>query len=140
MWHRQYLDGLTEIRSCRKVGKGASEIRVVDFVVIEEDVMPRHRWRLGVVVELLGGRDSYVRDAKVKVEKIENIIRRPVNRLYQKEVRWSDPREQNLSHAKDTINDKINIQDNSKRTSRPRRDAAVAGELHRRLNDTDADP
>ena len=75
----------------------------------------------------------------MKVEKIENIIRRPVNRLYPTEVRWSDSREQNLSHAKDTINDKINIQDNSKRTSRPRRDAAVAGDLHRRLNNTDAD-
>ena len=32
------------------------------------------------------------------------------------------------------------MQDNSKRTSRLRRDAAVAGELHRRLNDIDADP
>ena len=28
----------------------------------------------------------------------------------------------------------------SKRTSRPRRDTAVAGKLHRRLNDTDANP
>ena len=34
---------------------------------------------------------------------------------------------------------KKKIQDNNKRTSRPRRDAAVNGELHRRLNDTDAD-
>ena len=39
-----------------------------------------------------------------------------------------------------TINDKINIKDNSKRASRPRRYAAVPGELHKRLNDTDADP
>ena len=49
MWHREYLDGLREIRSCRKVGKTAYEIRVGDLVVIEEDVVPRHRWRLGVV-------------------------------------------------------------------------------------------
>ena len=102
--------------------------------------MPRHSWRLGVVVELLKGSDGYVRGAKVKVGKTKNIIRRPLNRLYPTELRWSDPREQNLSHAKDVLNDKINIQYNSKRTSRPRRDAAVAGELHRRLNDTDVDP
>ena len=75
----------------------------------------------------------------MKVGKTKN-IRRPVNRLHPTEVRWSDPWGQNLSHAKDTINDKINIQDNSKRTIRPRRGAAVAGELHRRLNDTDAEP
>ena len=65
------------------------------------------------------------------------VIQHPVNRLYPTEVRWNDPREQNLSHAKDTFNDKINTQDNSKRTSRPRRDTTVAGELHRRLNDAD---
>ena len=128
------MDGLREITSCRKVGKGASKIRVGDVAVIEEDVVPRHRWRLGVVVQLLKGSDGYVRGAKVKVGKTKNIILRPVNRLYPTEVRWSDPREQNLSHSKDTINDKINIQDNSQKTSRPRRDAAVAGERHRRLN------
>ena len=77
---------------------------------------------------------------KRRLGKRKNIIRRPVNWLYPTEVRWSDPREQNLSQTKDTITDKINIQDNSKRTSRPRRDAAVVGELHIRLNDTDADP
>ena len=76
----------------------------------------------------------------MKVGKTKNIIRLLVNRLYPTEVRWSDPREENLSHTKGTINDKINIHDNSKRTIRPRRDAAVAGELHRKLNDTDADP
>ena len=43
MCHREYLDGLREIRSCRKVGKGASEIRLGDVVVIEEEVVPRRR-------------------------------------------------------------------------------------------------
>ena len=69
MWHREYLDGLREIRSYRKVGKWASEIRVSDVVVKEEDAMPRNRWRLGVVVDLLEGSDGYVRGAKVKVGK-----------------------------------------------------------------------
>ena len=74
MWHREYLDDLREVRSCRKVGKGTSEKRVGDVVVIEEDVVPRHRWRLGLVVELLEDSDSYVRGAKVKVGKTKNII------------------------------------------------------------------
>ena len=51
MWHQKYLDGMREIRSCRKVGKRASEIKLGDVAVIEEDVVTRHRWRLGVVGE-----------------------------------------------------------------------------------------
>ena len=86
MRHQEYLYGLREIKSCGKVGKGTSEIRVHDVVVIEEDV-PRHMWRLGVVVELLEGTDGFVRGAKVKVGKTKNIIRRPVNRLYPTDVR-----------------------------------------------------
>ena len=35
------MDGLREIRSCTKVVKGASEIRVGDVMVIEEDEVPR---------------------------------------------------------------------------------------------------
>ena len=51
MWHQKYLDGMREIRSCRKVCKRASEIKLGDVAVIEEDVVTRHRWRLGVVGE-----------------------------------------------------------------------------------------
>ena len=50
MWHQEYLDSLREI-SCRKVGKGTSKIRVSDVVVIEEHVVLRHRWKLGVVLK-----------------------------------------------------------------------------------------
>ena len=91
-------------------------------------------------MELLKGSDGYARGAKAKVGKTKKYYSASSYWLYPTEVRWSDPREQNLSQTKDTITDKINIQDNSKRTSRPRRDAAVVGELHIRLNDTDADP
>ena len=95
MWHQECLDDFREIRSCKKVGKGASEIRVGDIVMIEEDVVPRHRLRLGVVVELLKCSDGYVRGAKMKVGKSKNVIRRPVNRLYSTELGWSNPNEQN---------------------------------------------
>ena len=43
MWHQKYLDGMREIRSCRKVGKRASEIKLGKVAVIEEDVVTRHR-------------------------------------------------------------------------------------------------
>ena len=51
-WHREYLDGLKEIRSCRKVGKEASEIRVGDVVVIE-DVVTR-QMEVGCIIKTVG--------------------------------------------------------------------------------------
>ena len=74
-----------------------------DVLVIEEDVVPRHKWRLGVAEELLKGSDGHVRGAKVKVGKTKNTIHRlVVNRLYPTEKRWSDPRNK-IYHTKKTL-------------------------------------
>ena len=89
-------------------------------------------------MELLEGIDS--QRCESESWKNKKYFRRAVNQLYPTDVRLGDPREQNLSRTKDTINDKINKQYNSKRTIRPRRDPAVTAELHIRLNETDAYP
>ena len=138
VWHREYLDGLRE-QSCKSLGRGATEIKVGDVVVIGEDVVPRHRWRLGIVVELLKSSDGCVRGAKVKVGKTRNIIKRPVNRLYPTEVRSKELLFENMQNVK--AKDKKNVsEDNAQRVTRSKRDAAVAGELRRRLNDSVVDP
>ena len=45
------MDGLKEIRSCRKVGKEASEIRVGDVVI--EDVVTR-QMEVGCIIKTVG--------------------------------------------------------------------------------------
>ena len=67
------------------LGRGAAEIKVCDVVVIG-DVVPRHRWRLAVVAELIKSNDKLVRGAKVKAGKTRNVIRCPVNSLYPTET------------------------------------------------------
>ena len=52
VWYREYLRGLRE-QSCESFGRGAAVIKVGDVVVIGEGVVPRHRWRLGIVIELI---------------------------------------------------------------------------------------
>ena len=66
--YREYLCGLQE-QSCKSLGRGAVVIKVDHVVVIGENVVPRHRWRLGIVVELIKSNDGLVRGAKVKVGK-----------------------------------------------------------------------
>ena len=117
------------------MGRGAAVIKVYDVVVIGEDVVPRHRWRLGIVVELIKSNDGLVRGAKVKVGKTRNVIRRPVNCLHPTEVRAAEQLHCNIRNVRKTKKKDVG-NNNSTEVTRSKRDAAVAGELRRRLNDT----
>ena len=118
------------------MGIGAAVIKVGDVVVIVEEVLPRHRWRLGIVVELIKSNDGLVRGAKVKVGKTRNVIRSPVNCCYPTEVCTAEQSHCNMRKTK-----KKNVgTNNSTEVTRSKRDAFVAGELQRQLNDTDFDP
>ena len=136
-WYREYLSGLRE-KSCKSLGRGVAVIKIGDVVVIGEDVVPRHRWRLGIVVELIKSNDGLVRGAKVKVGKTRNVIRRPVNCLYPTEVHAAEQLRCSIRNVRKAKKDVGN--NNSTEVARSKRDAAVAGELRRRLNDTDVDP
>ena len=69
LWCREYLDGLRE-KNCKGLGR----------------VWCRDIARLEIVVELLKVSDGLVLDAKVKVSKTRNFIRRLVNCLYPTDV------------------------------------------------------
>ena len=86
--------------------------------------MPRHRWRLGIVFELLKSNDRLVRNAKVKVGKTSNVIRRPVNCLYPTEVRAAEQLHCNIRNLKKTK--KKDVGNNSSEVTPSERDVAVA--------------
>ena len=78
----------------------------------------------------------------MKVGKTRNIIRRPVNRLYPTELSSIEQFSKiipkvNTKKKKDVSKDESS---DALEVSCFRRDAAVAGELRRRLNDNDVDP
>ena len=79
-------------------------------------------WRLGRIVELIKSGDNEVRQAKVIVGKTKNIIDRPINRLYPLEM----------------SNEVLNIDDGEPKVEehniRPKRNAAVIGEIKRKFN------
>ena len=55
-----------------------------DVVCVYEEKVPRQRWKLGTVKELIHGRDNLVRAAIVQLDSEGNRteIKRPVQRLY----------------------------------------------------------
>ena len=91
------------------------------------------------MVELIKSNDGLVRGAKVKVGKTRNVIRRPVNCLYLIEVHAAEQLHCNIRNVRKTKKKDVG-NNNSTEVTRSKRDAAVAGELRRRLNDTDVDP
>ena len=80
-WRREYVTSLRDYH--RRVKKrGATKIRVGDVVIVFDDKLPRHRWRVGKVEQLITGSDNKVRGATLKMGRTGCIIRRPVNKLY----------------------------------------------------------
>ena len=82
-WKKEYL---TELREFQKLNNRVPEkqIKVGDVVLIEEEGLPRSRWRLGKVHELITSKDGYVRACKLLVyneNRKNSFINRPVNKL-----------------------------------------------------------
>ena len=76
-WTNEYLPRLQERNKWKRQ---APDLQVGDVVLMTEDNIPRRAWPLGLVVELLPGKDGLVRTVKVKTAK--GIYSRPVQRLH----------------------------------------------------------
>ena len=82
-WKSEYLTELREYQKCHN-RLPAKQVKVGDIVLINEDNLPRSRWRMGKVEELFKGRDGYVRGCKLRVycarKKVAH-LNRPINKL-----------------------------------------------------------
>lgn len=88
-WKREYL---LELRNSHRITKkvpGNKQIAVGDVVVIHSDQEKQGFWNLGVIQEIIPGRDGEIRGAIVKqAERGRNhtLLRRPVQLLYPLEI------------------------------------------------------
>ena len=79
-WRREYI---TELREVQRVHhRGGEQIQEGDVVLVFEEKVPRHNWRIAKVNELIPGTDGKVRGATVKIGKTGSYIQRPINKLY----------------------------------------------------------
>ena len=86
-WRREYLSELRE----HHLGKKTSRSRVIkkgDVVCVHEDNVPRQRWKLATVQELIHGRDNLVLAAVVRLasKRARVEIQRPEQKLSPVEV------------------------------------------------------
>ena len=80
-WKREYLTSLRE--SHKGADPSKQNIRVGDVVVVHDDV-PRSRWQLAIIEELIEGLDGGIRAAKIRTA--NGKTNRPVTKLFPLEV------------------------------------------------------
>ena len=87
-WRKEYLVGLREFDKNKGNGSAIAP-KVSDVVIVEDEDRKRCEWKLGIVVELIEGRDKVVRRAKVRVVcgGRPTYLSRPVQKLYPLEIK-----------------------------------------------------
>ena len=118
-WRHEYL---TELRERdRHVAATDKSPSVGDVVLISEKLLPRGRWRIGRVDDLIKGKDGVVRGARVVLSN-RAVLNRPVENLYP--VEMSGTADVSSVHEPTIAEESL---------PRPKRQAAVTGECIRRL-------
>ena len=91
-WKHEYLTELREHQRCNNK-LPVRQAKIGDIVLIEEELIPRCRWRMGKVEELICSKDGYVRGCKLRVGTGRGkvtYLNRPVNKLCYFEVSSGD--------------------------------------------------
>ena len=147
----EYLSFLRETQRIIR-GQHSELIKMNDIVIVYDQKEPRHLWRVGRVIKLIPSTDGKSRGAEVLLGKTKAVIRRPVNRLYPL-VNENDTIERTPFTINSTGRDSKNPSEDALATpveneiemnanitparndnERPKRKAAVLGELRRKFN------
>ncbi|XP_065070793.1 uncharacterized protein LOC135695590 [Rhopilema esculentum] len=131
-WRKDYLLNLMEAYKPKQVHDKPS-IAVGDIVILKNDFCKRAFWKLCRVVEFFVGADGNIRGAKVQVASTngKKILNRPLQHLIPLEVN-ANTQSIGTVEAPHAQADPTNEPLTSNAKGRPKRNAAIIGELIRR--------
>ena len=136
-WKRFTTEYLNELREHHKANSrtGTVEIAVGDVVVVKNENLPRSRWSLERVTELVKSGDNEIRGAIVKVSTHargrSSTLKRPIQHLYPVEL--SGRNTKNI--ATKVVDEPATYENQSVKRTLPWRMAAINADIIRRLND-----
>ena len=96
MWNRwtsEYVRGLRERHNLKHKSKKLN-LTKGDVVIIKGDEKDRNYWKLGIVLNLIVGRDGEVRAAKLRAGR--GVLERAIQQLYPLELACNDPETTNI--------------------------------------------
>ena len=121
-WRKEYLRGLRERHNLTHKGK-VNDIKIGDVMMIKGDNKNRANWKLGVVIELISGRDDVIRGAKLKTN--NGYLERAVQHLYPMELHC-DVNKPNVMVPNAKSNTELNVEAPE---FRPKRNPAVVSNI-----------
>ena len=81
---------LRETQRTLKLDINTPKIYANDIVLVYDEKMPRHIWRIAIVTGVLPSRDSEVNGSIVRIAKTNTILKRPVNKLFRVKNTYHD--------------------------------------------------
>ena len=111
---------LRENHKITSTSKNHPKISLNNVVLTEEERKPRSTWKMGIVVEVIKGKDDNVRGAIVRVPKSSSSITRPICKLY------------HVESLREYSDETVTVNDNTIK-ERPKREAAILGNIKRKF-------
>ena len=105
IWRQEYIASLRDIHARQSFKKGG-DLNLNEIVIVVNEKLPRYRWSLGRVVELIRGKDGVLRGARVLLGKTGAVIGRPLNKLCRLELGGESEKIGNAMEIEDDL--KIN--------------------------------
>ena len=81
---------MRETQQTSKLSINWPNINVNDIVLVYDEKVPIHFWRIAIVTGVLPNRVSQIRQAILRIAKTNTILKRPVNKLFTVENTYSD--------------------------------------------------
>ena len=108
-WKTEYLTGLREVHKLQN--RKQVVINPGDVVLIGDENVKRGFWKIGIVEELVVGKDGIVRGAKVKKagKGKPDFVSRPLQKLYPLELSCSSGTETNNMNVKENVKEKDEV-------------------------------
>ena len=135
-WRRENVPALRESHRL-KLDSGGQTVQIGDIVSVHDESLPRTKWRMGVVHELIKGVDKTTRGAVVRIadKGKRSYLRRPLQRLF--EILDDVEKEpesvtEDVNRVKEGSPEPVQAE-RREMPLRPRRQAARGGEERRRL-------
>ena len=134
-WRLEYLLSLRERPTTKSANGNPATVRVGNIVILKNESTSRAFWKLAKVEELLPGNDGKIRAAIVKVPRINGksqLLKRVVQHLIPIEVQAESTDNQLPGDSSVPLQGSQPVVNSNPPTGRPRRNAAVRGEILRR--------